>query len=140
MVVAVDFDGTIVEHEYPRIGKEKPFATATLKRLLREKPDLKLILWTVRQGKLLDEAVEWCRERGVEFYAVNANYLDETVPKGTTGCRKLTADVYIDDRNIGGFPGWGNIYAMLGGKPDEPQPSLSKPQKKTFLQKLFGGE
>lgn len=72
MVIAVDFDGTIVEHKYPAIGRELPFATETLRMLIRDRH--KLILWSVREGALLDEAVEWCRERGVEFYAVNRDY------------------------------------------------------------------
>ena len=67
MVIAVDFDGTIVEDRYPGIGKERPFATATLRRLIER--GHRLILWTVREGELLDEAVAWCEERGVEFYA-----------------------------------------------------------------------
>jgi len=49
MIIAVDFDGTIVKHEYPRIGKEIPFAIDTLKRL-QQSPDYQLVLWTVRQG------------------------------------------------------------------------------------------
>lgn len=65
MTIAVDFDGTIVEHRYPQIGEEIPFATATLKMLINERH--RLILWSVREGKLLEEAVEWCRKRGVEF-------------------------------------------------------------------------
>ena len=69
MVIAVDFDGTIVEHRYPEIGREIPFAIDTLKMLIADRH--KVILWTVREGKLLEDAVEWCRERGVEFYAVN---------------------------------------------------------------------
>ena len=71
MTIGVDFDGTIVEHKYPDIGKEIPFAIDTLKRLASERH--KIILWSVREGKLLDEAVEYCRKRGLEFYAVNSN-------------------------------------------------------------------
>ena len=51
MTIAVDFDGTIVEHRYPQIGEEIPFATATLKMLINERH--RLILWSVREGKLL---------------------------------------------------------------------------------------
>ena len=69
MVIALDFDGTIVEHKYPAIGEEIPFATETIRMLIAERH--KVILWSVREGKLLDEAVNWCRERGIEFYAVN---------------------------------------------------------------------
>ena len=68
MTIAIDFDGTIVEHRYPKIGNEIPFATDTLKMLMKDHH--RLILWTVREGELLKEAVEWCRERGVEFYAI----------------------------------------------------------------------
>ena len=75
MVIAVDFDGTIVEHRYPSIGREIPFAIDTLKKLSSERH--KLILWSVREGKLLDEAVAFCRERGLEFYAVNRDYPEE---------------------------------------------------------------
>ena len=63
MVIAVDFDGTIVTHEYPNIGKEIPFAIDTLKRL-QQSPDNLLVLWTVREGVELKEAVEFCRKRG----------------------------------------------------------------------------
>lgn len=111
MTIAVDFDGTIVEHKYPEIGKEIPFATATLKMLINDHH--KLILWSVREGKLLEEAVNWCRARGVEFYAINKDYPEEEVEKSKHFSRKIKADVWIDDRNIGGLPDWGTIYEMI---------------------------
>jgi hypothetical protein len=111
MTIAVDFDGTIVEHKYPEIGKEIPFATDTLKMLIKERH--KLILWSVREGKLLDEAVEWCKARGVEFYAINKDYPEEDIENNKHFSRKLKADVWIDDRNIGGLPDWGTIYEMI---------------------------
>lgn len=114
MTIAVDFDGTIVTHAYPAIGKELPGAIDTLKRLQSE--GHRLILWTVREGKLLDEAVEYCRNRGLEFFSVNENYTGE-IPQTPDGermaCRKLNADIYIDDRNLGGFSGWEAICRML---------------------------
>jgi hydroxymethylpyrimidine pyrophosphatase-like HAD family hydrolase len=66
MTIAVDFDGTIVTHEYPRIGKPIPFAIEALKRLQQEDHH-HLILWSVREGHLLQEAVEYCQHRGLEF-------------------------------------------------------------------------
>ena len=111
MTIAVDFDGTIVTHEYPAIGVERPFAIDTLKMLIRDQH--KLILWSVREGKLLDEAVEWCRERGVEFYAVNRDYPEETTKNNPHFSRKLKVDLFIDDRNVGGLPDWGTIYRMV---------------------------
>ena len=110
MTIAVDFDGTIVEHIYPEIGREIPFATDTLKMLIKD--GHRLILWSVREGALLDEAIEWCRQRGVEFYAVNKDYPEETQNHDHYS-RKLKVDLFIDDRNIGGLPDWGLIYRMI---------------------------
>lgn len=110
MKIAVDFDGTIVEHRYPQIGKEIPFAVDTLKMLQQE--GHWLILWSVREGKLLEEAVEWCKARGLEFYAVNSDYPENDAPKGNRS-RKLNAEMFIDDRNLGGLPDWGVIYQMI---------------------------
>ncbi|SDD16846.1 hypothetical protein SAMN05216323_10958 [Williamwhitmania taraxaci] len=107
--IAVDFDGTIVENAYPSIGKEQLFAFETLKMLQRR--GFILILWTYRAGRQLEEAVEYCRKNGVEFYAVNRNYPEEIYDE--TISRKIDAEIYIDDKNIGGFPGWTNIWAML---------------------------
>jgi len=111
MTIAVDFDGTIVEHRYPEIGRELPFATQTLRMLIEDRH--KLILWSVREGQLLEEAVEWCRKRGVEFYAINKDFPEEDLTKNQNFSRKLKADIWIDDRNIGGLPDWGTIYQMI---------------------------
>ncbi|WP_277235779.1 hypothetical protein [Phocaeicola salanitronis] len=114
MLIAVDFDGTIVEHKYPAIGPEIPFAIETLKKLQAERH--KLILWSVREGKLLEEAVEFCRQRGLEFYAVNRDYPEEEKGQNNHYSRKLKADLFIDDRNLGGLPDWGTIYEMVTKK------------------------
>lgn len=111
MTIAVDFDGTIVEERYPEIGAERPFATETLKMLIRDQH--RLILWTVREGKLLEDAVNWCKERGVEFYAVNKDYPEEKKEYNNHFSRKIKAEVWIDDRNLGGLPDWGEMYTMI---------------------------
>lgn len=111
MVIAVDFDGTIVEHRYPEIGPEIPFATDTLKMLIKDHHQL--ILWSVREGELLQEAVDWCRERGVEFWAINKDYPEEEKHNNNHFSRKIKADYFIDDRNIGGLPDWGQIYKIV---------------------------
>jgi len=141
MIIAVDFDGTIVTHEYPRIGREIPFAIDTLKRLQKDFQAI-LVLWTVREGKELTEAVEYCRERGLEFYAANANYPEESEKDNQP--RKLKADLFIDDRNLGGLPDWGVIYQMIAsGDYFKPAPTEIKseypPKKKGFMQSLLGG-
>lgn len=112
MIIAVDFDGTIVEHKYPKIGSEIPFATDTLKMLIRD--GHQLILWSVREDDLLKEAVDWCHERGVDFYAVNKDYPEENGRESNHSfSRKIKADIFIDDRNLGGLPDWGQIYQMI---------------------------
>jgi hypothetical protein len=139
-IIAVDFDGTIVEHAYPKIGKEMLFAFATLKAL--QAKGHKLILWTIRTGHLLDEAVEFCRQNGVEFYAVNKNFPDEEWTPDSP--RKLNADIFIDDRNLGGFPGWSKVWQMLHPEGGDFQHVLTNPEahynykKPSFFQKLFG--
>ena len=110
MTIAVDFDGTIVTDRYPGIGNEIPFAVETLKLLQQEHH--RLILWSVREGKLLDEAVAWCKERGVEFYAVNKEYPEQKLQDDGFS-RKLKADLFIDDRNVGGLLDWGIVYRMI---------------------------
>jgi hypothetical protein len=109
MIIAVDFDGTIVEHRYPKIGKVLPFAFETIIEL--QKKQHQIILWTFRAGKELEEAVEFCKKRGVEFYAVNKSYPEEKYDE--TISRKINADLYIDDRNLGGLPTWGEIYKSI---------------------------
>lgn len=110
MTIAVDFDGTIVEHRYPAIGKERPFACDTLRRLAAD--GHQLILWTAREGELLDQAVQFCKERGVEFFAVNSDG-PMTEFEGASVARKLRVDLFIDDRNLGGIPDWPTIYDMV---------------------------
>ncbi len=138
MIIAVDFDGTIVEHRYPQIGREIPFAIDTLKMLIQDRH--MLILWTVREGRLLDEAVEWCKKRGVEFYAVNRNYPEEDA-RNKISSRKVNADLFIDDRNIGGLLDWGTIYQMIKNGNTFEMPSSDQKdadiEKKGFFNRLF---
>ncbi len=141
MIIAVDFDGTIVKHRYPKIGEEIPFATDTLRLLIEDQH--RLILWTVREGELLEEAIAWCRERGVEFFAVNRDYPEES-EEHKSFSRKLKADLFIDDRNLGGIPDWGTIYAMVSRRehllpiPVDGERKKSKPRKLTLGERLRG--
>ena len=137
MTIAVDFDGTIVTHEYPKIGKPIPFAIEALKRL-QTVDHHQLVLWSVREGHLLKEAVDYCASKGLEFYAVNTNYPDEKPEERPN--RKVTADIYIDDRNLGGLPEWGIIYQMIhsGNYRKPASMTLETPRRKTWWQKLLG--
>ncbi|WP_406682991.1 hydrolase [Seonamhaeicola sp. MEBiC1930] len=109
LTIGVDFDGTIVEDTYPKIGKPKMFAFETLKKL--QDKGHRLILWTYRSGVRLEEAVDFCKKNGIKFYAVNNSFPEEQFENDVS--RKINADLFIDDRNFGGFPGWGEIYQEL---------------------------
>ncbi len=124
--IAVDFDGTIVEDRYPAIGRERPFALMTLKKL--QEQGFVLVLWTCRVGKELEDAVEFCRKGGVTFYAVNESFEGELYSGGKCP-RKIDVDMYIDDRNYGGLPSWGEIYHELTGETKKERKSHEeKPQ------------
>ena len=138
MKIAVDFDGTIVEHQFPEIGSELLFAIETLKELQKQKHQL--VLWTFRSGQYLDDAVEYCRQRGLEFYAVNKNYPEEEFTESIS--RKINADLFIDDRNLGGFPGWQAVFEMVSNgthlDPYSPNDDQSNAQSRDgFFSKLF---
>lgn len=137
--IAVDFDGTIVENAYPHIGKPLLFAFDTLKRLQNE--GYILILWTYRSGRKLQDAVDFCKSNGLEFYAVNKSHPEEVLSDKIS--RKINAELFIDDRNIGGMIGWGEIHQMLLGTETTPQRKKTKKRnhsknksKRGFLSKI----
>ena len=121
LTIAVDFDGTIVEHKYPEIGNAIPFAIHTLKAL--QQKGHRLVLWSYRTGKELDEAIDYCKKQGLEFYAINRNYPEEKFSENIG--RKILADIYIDDCNIGGLPTWPEIYQII-----HPEDAPKKEKKK----------
>lgn len=100
MIIAVDFDGTIAENRFPDIGREVPGAFDWMKRFVEA--GAKLVLYTMRSdgqkyGDVLTKAVEFCRERGIEFYGVNTN-----PDQGSwTSSPKAYAQIYIDDAAAG---------------------------------------
>lgn len=118
MVICIDFDGTIVEHAFPVIGEPLPLAFEVMAALKAEGHHL--ILWTCREDHptrvdrdYLRQAVEFCRSRGIEFDAVNEAIVDMDFREFGKR-RKPHAHCVIDDRNLGGFPGWGVVAQVLG--------------------------
>ena len=94
-VIAVDFDGTLCQDKWPQIGR--PNTELILRMMQARELGQKVILWTCREGKLLEEALAWCKSFGLEFDAINAN-LPERITLYKTDPRKVGADLYIDDR------------------------------------------
>ena len=109
LIIAIDFDGTIVEDAYPKIGKPIIFAFETMKKLQSE--GHRLILWTYRSDIKLQEAVDFCKQQGLEFYAINKSYPEEEFDGKIS--RKINATFFVDDRNIGGFIGWTAVHKLL---------------------------
>lgn len=103
LICALDFDGVIVEHSFPEMGELLPFVTQGM-HALHEK--FHIIIWTCRDGNFLVEAAQLLKKERLPFDRLNENI----VPYFT---RKVYADLYIDDRNLGGFPGWPGIMRWL---------------------------
>ena len=99
-IIAVDFDGTLCENQYPDIGRPNRAVLRYIKN--KRKNGCKIILWTCRKGELLDNAVNWCKDQELEFDAVNEN-LPEIVEEFGSDTRKIFANMYIDDRAYGKY-------------------------------------
>ena len=111
MIIAIDFDGTICQNKYPDIGEPMPHAIESVREL--HQAGHYLILWTCRQGEQLNEALQWCEENGLSFHAVNDHNPDNLKLFGGVGGNKVYADIYIDDKNIGGFVGWQRAMELI---------------------------
>ena len=103
MIIAVDFDGTIARSDYPVIQGEQPYASEILRQLRNE--GHYIIIWTCRCGKQLIDAINWLLEHDIPFDRIN-DHNPDNVRKYGEGGNKVYAHCYIDDKNIGGFPGW----------------------------------
>lgn len=98
MIIAIDFDGTLVEDAFPKIGEAYDDMVDVVRRLGHT--DHELILWTSRVDERRAEAVKWCVDHGLKFTSVNANSPRNLEAYGTDP-RKVFANVYIDDRALG---------------------------------------
>jgi hypothetical protein len=96
-IIAVDFDGTLCTNEWPNIGK--PNAVLIRNLMLSRLDGHKLILWTCRTGELLEQAIQWCENKGLIFDAINEN-VPEAIERFGGDCRKVYADIYLDDKSI----------------------------------------
>ncbi len=109
-VIAIDFDGTIVHERYPDIGRPVEGAVKSISRI--KELGAEIVIWTCRTGPELEEAKLWLVSMGIPFDFVNENTTTELEHWGTDP-RKVAADRYIDDRIVGGFPGWESIMRHL---------------------------
>jgi hypothetical protein len=105
LIFAVDFDGTLCSYAFPKIGEQHEHHKELMDILISLRKDgHKLILWTNRgdndQYKSLTEAIEWCREKGLEFDEVNKNLPEKELAKLSGYSPKIMADYYIDDKAL----------------------------------------
>lgn len=122
MILAIDFDGTLVTHSFPQVGEPLQYAVEVVKAL--KAAGHKLILWTAREDEVparpnknyLTDAVEWCTSQGLEFDSINEPLLQHDWREEKTLKRKPHVDWFIDDRNVGGFLGWEEIGRLLLGE------------------------
>lgn len=102
MIIAVDFDGTCVTHEYPKVGRDVG-AVPVLKKLVEK--GHKIMLWTMRGNKpfegidTLQDAVNWFKDNNIPLWGINEN-LDQKA-SGWTNSNKQYANIYIDDTALG---------------------------------------
>lgn len=103
MIIAVDFDGVLNSAPYPETGAPIAGARDAMCRLKADGHHL--IIWTCREGASQKVAKEWLRRWAIPYDAINANH-PSNVALYNNDCRKIYADLYIDDRQVGGFAGW----------------------------------
>ncbi len=110
MIIAIDFDGTISRGKYPAIDGLQPYAAETVNALYDA--GHYIIINTCRSGEQLLEAINWMLGQGIRFHRVNDNHPDQTA-RYKNNSRKIYAHVYVDDKNLGGFPGWLRAGEMI---------------------------
>lgn len=110
MIVAIDFDGTIVENQFPKIGELMPGAVEYIRKLHED--GHKIIIWTCRSGDNLLDAGTFLKLEGIPFHELNDNLADNVQLYGNNS-RKVYAHCYVDDKNVGGFSGWQATYDWI---------------------------
>lgn len=112
MIVAIDFDGTIVEDHFPEIGNMKPGADEAINSLYNQ--GYTIIIWTCRTGINKARAVEWLAKKGIKWHYINESCKNNVLKYGGRDTRKVYADLYIDDKGlINPLPPWPEIYQMI---------------------------
>jgi hypothetical protein len=114
MIIAVDFDGTIVEHRFPSIGPLLPEAKEVINALYDQGHEI--VIWTCRTGSYKENAKIFLVGNGIKYHAINENAPSVKATSKRTDFLprpKIYADLYIDDRNLFGFPGWRQVANLF---------------------------
>lgn len=116
MIVAVDFDGTLHDGKWPGIGEPLEGAIATMKEM--QEMGVYIVIWTCRSGDDQTRMINWLLEHQIPFDRINDNNPSHTLYFGNNS-RKIHADLYIDDRQVGGLPTWCDIYDYVRDAKDK---------------------
>lgn len=109
-VLAIDFDGTIFETDYPLIGKIRKDAKEIINELYWE--GFGIVINTCREGLALADAINSLDDAGIKYHFINCNF-PHLIAKFGADCRKISADIYIDDKCLTGLPKWKKIFSMV---------------------------
>jgi len=109
-ILAVDFDLTICDSNYPKLGDEIQNAGYYIRKLVKE--GYGIIINTCREGFPLTDGVIWLHRNGIPYHYINCNFPHIIMEYGAD-CRKISADLYIDDKQLGGLPSWKVIYEAI---------------------------
>lgn len=132
ITLSIDFDGTVAAGKYPEIGEMLDQADVYINMLYAE--GFHIIINTCRTGIHMNNAVEFMYKKGIKFHQINQNnpaychlYQED--------CRKINADIYIDDKNLGGLPGhWSVIYQLIHNRADELREEFQNKQNQWIAQ------
>lgn len=113
LVLAIDFDGCIVEEAYPEIGELIPNAKQMINQLYLD--GHYIIIWTCRTGEALLQAEVFLLEKGIRFHKINHHHPKDILKYKQFG-PKVGADVYVDDKQVFGLPTWLEIYEWITEK------------------------
>jgi len=111
MIIAIDFDGTIFEAEWPEVGSIRLNAKRIINRLFKEGHTI--IINTCRSGRAEELAILALNKNDIDYHHINENCPIRQAEYQGEDCRKISADVYIDDKCVGGLPTWNQIYSII---------------------------
>lgn len=112
-ILAIDFDLTICMSDYPKLGNERFNAGYTIRKLVEE--GYGVVINTCREGLHLASAIEWLHEHNIPYHYINCNF-PHLIEKYGADCRKISADMYIDDKGVEPLPEWDKIYDIITKK------------------------
>jgi uncharacterized HAD superfamily protein len=116
MILSIDFDGTICEQSFPEVGALRKNADKYIRKLYEDGHEI--IINTCRTGKYEGMAQDFLDANNIPYYYINSN-LPEVIAKYKQDCRKISADVYIDDKCLMGLPSWKKIYKLIKLKDEQ---------------------